>query len=260
MIREALLPRPEANMTMDFMSLAYLAAKLAQIAISTFRMRDLKNHIVLDHQNYSDAEMQERANAFYQEMSKRRSVREFSSKPLPEGLLDDLILTTGTAPSGANKQPWNFCVVTSQIVKAKIRRAAELEEYENYHGRMGDRWMRDLKHLGTDHVKEFLDEAPALIVVFKRLYEKTNDGTKNNNYYVNESVGIAVGLLLAAIQHVGLVAVTHTPSPMNFLARVLGRPSNERAFLLIPVGHPKEGVKIPDLKRKILEDIRDNYR
>ncbi len=223
-------------------------------------MRDLDDHVLLDYKTYSAEDMSARAREFYQEMSERRTVREFSSKPLPEGLLDDLILTAGTAPSGAHKQPWSFCVVTSSSLKTKIRKAAEQEEYENYHGRMGDRWLKDLKNLGTDHVKEFLEDAPALIVVFKRLYEENGSETKKNNYYVNESVGIAVGLLLAAIQHVGLMAVTHTPSPMNFLARVLGRPSNERAFLLIPVGHPKEGVRVPDLKRKILEDIRDNYR
>jgi nitroreductase len=223
-------------------------------------MRDLQDHILLDYKTYSDQEMLSRAKDFYQEMSERRTVREFSSEPLPPGLLENLILTAGTAPSGAHKQPWTFCVVTAPEIKAKIRKAAEDEEYENYHGRMGDRWMNDLKHLGTDHIKEFLDEAPALIVVFKRLFEENETGEKNNNYYVNESVGIAVGLLLAAIQRVGLVAVTHTPSPMNFLARVLERPSNERAFLLIPVGHPKKGTKVPDLERKILEDIMENYR
>ncbi|MCL4158361.1 UNVERIFIED_CONTAM: hypothetical protein GTU68_063225 [Idotea baltica] len=204
--------------------------------------------------------MKSRAKEFYQEMNGRRTVREFSSEPIPEEVLDYIIRTAGTAPSGAHKQPWSYCVVTSPEIKTKVRKAAEEEEIENYNGRMGDRWLKDLEKFGTDSVKEFLEEAPALIVVFKRLYEENEVGSKENNYYVNESVGISVGLLLAAIQHVGLVSVTHTPSPMNFLARVLGRPKNERAFLLIPVGHPKKGVRVPDLKRKILEDIRDNYR
>jgi len=188
-------------------------------------------------------------------------VREFSSEPIDTAVIDYIIATAGTAPSGANKQPWTYCVVTSPEIKRQIRESAEKEEFENYHGRMSETWMDDLKKFGTDHIKEFLEEAPALIVVFKRIYEYGADTqeSKLNNYYVNESVGLSVGLLLAGIQNAGLVAVTHTPSPMKFLAQVLDRPDNERAFLLIPVGYPKVGAVVPDIKRKPLEEIRVNY-
>ncbi|NND94417.1 MAG: nitroreductase family protein [Flavobacteriales bacterium] len=203
--------------------------------------------------------MKNRSKDFFELMKRRRTVRDFSDKQIPKEVLDNIIATAGTAPSGANKQPWSFCLVTDPGVKRKIREEAEKEEFENYHGRMGDRWLDDLKHLGTDHIKEFLEIAPALIIIFKRIYEYDDKGGKHNNYYVNESVGIAVGMLLAALQNVGLVAVTHTPSPMNFLAQVLERPENERAFLLIPVGYPAEEARVPDIKRKSLNEIRINY-
>jgi len=222
-------------------------------------MRDTTAHIPLEVTGYPEAEMAERTKGFLAEMSRRRTVREFDSKPIPKTVLDDLIRIAGSAPSGANKQPWTFCLVQDTEVKHKIREAAEKEEYENYHGRMAQRWLGDLKEFGTDHIKEFLDEAPCLIAVFKRIYDVDTYGSRNNNYYVNESVGIAVGMLLAGIQHAGLVAVTHTPSPMNFLAEVLERPENERAYLLIPVGYPKKDTRVPDLKRKALEEIRVDY-
>jgi iodotyrosine deiodinase len=222
-------------------------------------MRDVANHIPLITTQYSEEEMMSRTKAFFEEMSKRRTVREFDTRPIPKAVLDNLIRTAGSAPSGANKQPWSFCLVQDKGIKHKIREAAEKEEYENYNGRMADRWLDDLKDFGTDHVKEFLDEAPCLIVVFKRVYEMDEHGGRHNNYYVNESVGIAVGMLLAGVQHAGLVAVTHTPSPMNFLAELLERPENERAYLLIPVGFPKEGTRVPDIKRKELEEIRGEY-
>ena len=222
-------------------------------------MRDTANHIPLQFQRFSEEEMCQRLSGFVEEMSKRRTVREFDTRPIPQAVLDDLIRLAGSAPSGANKQPWSFCLVKDPALKHEIREAAEKEEYENYHGRMADRWLDDLKVFGTDHIKEFLDEAPCLIVVFKRAYEFDEQGARHNNYYVNESVGIAVGMLLAGIQHAGLVAVTHTPSPMNFLAELLERPENERAYLLIPVGYPKEGTRVPDIKRKELEEIRWEY-
>jgi len=176
-------------------------------------------------------------------------VREFSPKPVPRELLDTILRTAGTAPSGANKQPWRFVVVTDPGVKKEIREAAEKEEKESYEHRMPQEWLDDLAALGTDWHKEFLEIAPALVVVFSIEYEKVGDRTKKN-YYVKESVGLAAGLLLLAIHNAGLVSLTHTPSPMNFLQRILGRPANERPFLLIPVGYPADGVTVPNISRK----------
>jgi iodotyrosine deiodinase len=222
-------------------------------------LRELKDHILLDHTAFSEEEMILRSIEFNENLASRRTVRQFQSKKIPTTVLDNLVSSAATAPSGANKQPWTYCIITSPSLKRRIREKAEKEERENYSSRMGNRWLNDLKELGTDQVKEFLEEAPALIVVFKRVYEIDQNGGKHNNYYVNESVGISVGMLLAAIHNAGLVAVTHTPSPMNFLARVLKRPDNERAFLLIPVGYPKKDAVVPDIKRKDLEEIRVNY-
>ncbi|MBL4625476.1 MAG: nitroreductase family protein, partial [Flavobacteriales bacterium] len=174
---------------------------------------------------------------FYQWLEGRRSVRDFSDKQVPKKVLENIIMAASTAPSGAHKQPWTFCLVSSAEIKSKIREAAEKEERENYDGRMSERWLKDLAPLGTSDVKEFLEVAPWLIVVFKRAYE-IEKGEKRNNYYVNESVGIACGFLITAIYNAGLVTLTHTPSPMNFLAKVLNRPENERAFSLLPVGYP----------------------
>lgn len=211
------------------------------------------------HNAYDAKEMIERSSAFLEEMKTRRSIRDFSEEKIQPEILDNIIRTAGSAPSGANKQPWTFCVVTNEALKRKIRAAAEREEYENYHGRMSDEWLRDLEPLGTNERKEFLEKAPALIVVFKRIYERNAEGGKHQNYYMSESVGIATGLLISAIHHAGLCCLTHTPSPMNFLEKILERPDNERAFLLIPVGLPAENVTVPNIQRKNLDDIRINY-
>lgn len=204
--------------------------------------------------SYEPSDMLKRARDFHAEMAMRRSLRMFSDRPVAREVIEQMILTAGTAPSGAHKQPWTFCAVSSADIKRQIREAAEKEEYENYHGRMSDRWLSDLRPFGTDHIKPFLEVAPWLIVVFRRSYELVN-GEKVNNYYTTESVGIATGFLLAAIHHAGLVALTHTPSPMNFLSELLGRPANERPFLLIPVGHPAENATVPDLRRKSLPEL-----
>ncbi|MDA9563760.1 nitroreductase family protein [Flavobacteriales bacterium] len=195
---------------------------------------------------------------FYKWMDERRSVRDYSDTPVPKEVIENVIMAASTAPSGAHKQPWTFCAVSSAAIKTKIREAAEKEERENYESRMSDRWLKDLEPLGTNDVKEFLEIAPWLIVVFKRAYE-IEDGQKTNNYYVNESVGIACGMLITAIYNAGLVTLTHTPSPMNFLANLLGRPANERAFLLLPVGYPAKDAEVPKLERKPLEKIIEYY-
>jgi iodotyrosine deiodinase len=208
--------------------------------------------------SFSEDEMQQRAEAFFHFMDKRRSLRVFSDKPVSKDVIENLIKTASTAPSGAHMQPWTFCAVSSAEIKSKIREAAEKEEYENYHGRMSDRWLKDLEPFGTDHIKPFLEIAPWLIIVMKRSYELV-DGEKKNNYYATESVGLATGFLLAAIHNAGLVALTHTPSPMNFLSKVLGRPENEKPFLLIPVGYAAENATVPKLERKTLEQMAVFY-
>ncbi|MBK9220726.1 MAG: nitroreductase family protein [Saprospiraceae bacterium] len=207
---------------------------------------------------YTDQKMLSRGDDFYNMMDYRRTVREFSSKPVPISLIQQLIRTASTAPSGAHKQPWTFCIVQDPLLKKKIRVAAEEEEYENYHGRMPQEWLDDLAKLGTDCEKPFLETAPFLIIVFKKTYDLKN-GNKCKNYYVQESVGIACGFLIAAIHYVGLVCLTHTPSPMNFLQEILKRPENEKPFLLIPVGFPAEQVSVPALHRKTLEEVAVFY-
>lgn len=191
------------------------------------------------------------ARAFYETMRKRRTVRMFADTPVPVETIEWMIRAAGTAPSGANKQPWRFVAVGDPETKHKIRLAAEEEEREFYQRRATDQWLADLQALGTDEHKEFLDTAPWLIVVFKLM--KTDDG--GQVYYANESVGIATGMLLAAAHHAGLATLTHTPSPMGFLAKVLNRPDNERPYLLIPVGYPAPNCVVPDIQRKPLDDI-----
>ena len=192
-------------------------------------------------------------------MQGRRSVRKFSDKPIPAEVIHNLVSIAASAPSGAHKQPWTFCVITNDEIKLKIREAAEKEEFINYHGRMGDEWLEDLKKFDTDWHKSFVTTAPYIIVVFKKTYDLEVDGSKGKNYYVNESVGIACGFLLSAIHQLGLVSLTHTPSPMNFLAELLNRPSNEKAFLLIPVGYAANDAMVPDIERKPIEEVMLKY-
>ncbi len=195
------------------------------------------------------------ARAFRDLLRLRRTVREFSSDPIPDGILELAIEAAASAPSGANMQPWKFVVVTDPALKREIRIAAEKEEHENYHGRMTEEWLRALAPLQTDWHKEFLEIAPALIVVFKEDYGIDIEGSHVTHYYVNESVGIACGFLLAALNAAGLATLTHTPSPMGFLREILGRPKNEKAFLLIPVGYPAEGCRVPDIRKKPLDEV-----
>lgn len=211
---------------------------------------------------YPGAEMQKKSREYYKWMDKRRTVRDFSDKPIPKDVIENIILTASTAPSGAHKQPWTFCVVSDPLLKKKIRIQAEKEEFESYNGRMPEEWLKDLRPLQTDWRKEFLEISPYLIIVFKRNYEmetKSDPGDqillKRQNYYVTKSCGIACGFLLAAIHYAGLAALTHTPSPMNFLSKELNRPENEKPYLLIPVGYPAEECWVPDIKRKELNKI-----
>lgn len=222
-------------------------------------MEQEQKWIELDFTKYPADEMEQRAKAFHAGADRRRTVRAFSAEPVPLAVMQEVVRAASTAPSGANKQPWTFCLVGNAEVKRRIREAAEQEEYLNYHGRMSPEWLRDLKPFGTDWEKPYLETAPWLVVVFKRPYEMDADGTKRQNYYVNESVGIATGMLLLAAHHAGLATLAHTPSPMNFLCDVLDRPSNERPFLLIPMGFPALGCTVPHLVRKPLEAVLVPY-
>ena len=223
------------------------------------KMIDGYPFVAYSHETYPEDEMLFRSKVFYEWMNKRRTVRDFSDQPIPKEVIENLVLTASTAPSGAHKQPWTFCVVSDAAIKSQIRKAAEQEEYQSYTNRMSEEWLADLKPLQTDWQKPFLETAPYLIVVFKKAYDLLPDGTKKTNYYVNESVGLACGFLLAAIHHAGLVALTHTPSPMNFLTHILKRPENERPFLLIPVGYVHQETYVPKLERKSLHDIAEFY-
>lgn len=191
-------------------------------------------------------------------MNQRRTVREFDSRSIPLDVMENIIQTAGTAPSGAHKQPWTFCLISDPEMKKQIRIAAEEEEKISYTSRMPESWKNDLAPLGTDWEKPFLEIAPYLIVVFKQSYGM-QDGEKVQHYYVNESVGIACGFLIAAIHQAGLVTVTHTPSPMNFLSDILQRPKHEKPFLLLPVGYPAKEAYVPDIERKQLEEILIRY-
>ncbi|MCH8210663.1 MAG: nitroreductase family protein [Planctomycetes bacterium] len=203
----------------------------------------------------ADTDPADAARRFYEILNQRRSVRFFSDRPVPREVIENLILAAGTAPSGANKQPWRFVAVQDPALKKEIREGAEAEEREFYFRRANEQWLDDLRAIGTDEHKPFLEIAPWLIVVFKLMKDDDPNNPSDQVYYVNESVGIAVGMLLAATHVAGLVALTHTPSPMKFLGPILNRPKYERPYLLIPIGYPADDCVVPDLQRKSLEQI-----
>ena len=216
-------------------------------------------HIKYNHNPLTEEQMISASREFYEKIDRRRSIRYFSDQPVRREVIENLIKAASTAPSGAHKQPWTFCVVQDPEVKKVIHEAAEKEEYESYNKRMSEEWLDDLKPIGTDWRKPFLETAPYLIIVFKQAYDLDDQGNKHTNYYVNESVGIACGFLISAIHFAGLVTLTHTPSPMNFLSKILDRPANERPFLLLPVGYPAEKAYVPNLKRKELKEVAKWY-
>jgi iodotyrosine deiodinase len=220
----------------------------------------MPNLIPYTRDTYEADEMLMRSISFYQWMDTRRTCRDFSDKNIPVEVIQNIIRTAGTAPSGAHKQPWSFCVVSNPQLKKEIRIAAEQEEKESYENRMSEEWLKDLEPIGTDWHKPFLEIAPYLIIVFRKSYELLPGGQKGNTYYSQESIGLACGFLLTAIHNAGLIALTHTPSPMNFLTKLLNRPENERPFLLIPVGYPSEVCMVPKLERKSLHDILIEYK
>lgn len=201
-------------------------------------------------------EMRQRAAEFHAELSSRRTVREFSSRPVDLAVIDECIAAAGTAPSGANMQPWHFVVVTDPAAKKRMREAAEEEEVEFYQRRAPQEWLDALAPLGTDEHKPFLEKAPVLIAVFARRWDEAADGRKVKQYYATESVGLATGLLIAAVHRAGLASLTHTPSPMGFMNEILERPRNETPFLLLVVGYPTAECQVPDIKRKSLDEIR----
>jgi len=204
---------------------------------------------------HSPAEMQERASAFHADLARRRTVRQFSDRPVPRAVIETCLLAAGTAPSGANLQPWHFVVVADPAVKQRIREAAEREEHDFYHHRAPPDWLEALAPLGTDEHKPYLETAPWLIAIFAERYGLNARGEKLTHYYVQESVGIATGFLIAALHHAGLVTLTHTPSPMGFLNDVLGRPAHEKPFLLLVAGYPAADATVPDISKKGLHDI-----
>lgn len=205
--------------------------------------------------SFTDDELSDQSDVLLRSKLSRRSVRFFSDVPVPKKVIENIIMIASSAPSGANKQPWVFCAINSAEVKKKIREAAEAEEYASYNGRMNEEWLEDLKPFATDWHKPFLETAPWLIVVFKEVYGVGEGGKKKQNYYVNESVGIACGFLINAIHELGLVTLTHTPSPMNFLSKLLGRPPNERPYLLLPVGYPADDATVPNITKKTSEEV-----
>ncbi len=204
---------------------------------------------------YEGEDIINRSRQFYEWLDARRTCRDFSDKPIPKAVIQNILLSASAAPSGAHKQPWTFCVVSDPELKKRIRVAAEEEEYESYNGRMSESWMKDLEPIGTNWRKPFLEIAPYLIIIFRKIFEIDEQGNKLNNYYVQESCGIAAGFLLTAIHNAGLIALTHTPSPMNFLAQLLQRPDNEKPFLLLPIGYPADECWVPDLRRKSLQQM-----
>lgn len=212
-----------------------------------------------DFHIYSDDEMISRSQAFYSEIRRRRTVRDFSERPVPFEVIANCIHSAGTAPNGANLQPWHFSVVQDSEIKSRIRTAAEKEEREFYHGKAPQEWLDALAPLGTDSNKPFLETAPFLIVIFSKSHDIRDDGSIVKHYYASESVGIATGFLIAALHHSGLATLTHTPSPMRFLNDILDRPANERAFLLLVVGYPAENAEVPIISKKDLDEIMTSH-
>jgi iodotyrosine deiodinase len=207
------------------------------------------------YREYPLEEMKRRAAGFYAELSRRRTVREFSDRPVPLEIIQDCLRAAGTAPSGANLQPWTFVVIADPAVKRQIRAAAEKEEYDFYHHKAPPEWLEALAPLGTDEHKPYLETAPYLIAIFAQSHGLRPDGQVIKHYYAQESVGIATGILITALHQTGLVALTHTPSPMGFLNEILGRPANERPFLLLVAGYPAEGARVPVIEKKTLDEI-----
>jgi nitroreductase len=207
------------------------------------------------YREYPVEDMKQRATSFREEMQRRRTVRYFSNRPVPREVIEDCLLVAGSAPSGANLQPWHFVVVSDPAIKRQIREAAEKEEHEFYHGRAPQEWLEALAPFGTDEHKPYLEIAPYLIVIFAQSCGVLPDGRKVKNYYVTESVGIATGMLITAIHHAGLVSLTHTPSPMGFLKQTLGRPENERPIMILVVGYPAEDAVVPEIGKKSLQEI-----
>lgn len=204
---------------------------------------------------YSAEEMKTRASEFYELLKKRRTVREFSDRPVDVGVIEKCLLAAGTAPNGANKQPWHFAVISDPAIKKQIREAAEEEEREFYHRRAPQDWLEDLYPFGTDEHKPFLETAPYLIGIFAQSYHLDEQGERSKHYYVKESVGIATGMLITALHNAGLATLTHTPSPMGFLNEIMKRPAHEKPFLLLVVGYPEDNVQVPDISKKSLEEI-----
>lgn len=202
-----------------------------------------------DYRRYPEPEMIARAQAFYEDMGRRRTTRHFSSEPVPRRLIELAMLTAGTAPSGAHRQPWRFVAIDDPAIKARLREAAETEELKTYNERMTAEWREALHVLGTDHIKEHMTVAPWIVVLFAEKFGISPDGSHRKNYYVDESVGIAAGLFIAAIHAMGLVTLTHTPNPMGFLRELLGRGTNEKPFIVFPVGYPAPDAKVPALAR-----------
>ncbi|MGH7601418.1 MAG: nitroreductase family protein [bacterium] len=207
------------------------------------------------YREYPIEEMKQRAVSFREEMQRRRTVRYFSNRPVPREVIEECLLAAGSAPSGANLQPWHFVVVSDPIIKRQIREAAEKEEHEFYHGRAPQEWLEALAPLGTDEHKPYLEIAPYLVVIFAQSFGLLPDGRKVKNYYVTESVGIATGMLITAIHHAGLVSLTHTPNPMGFLNQALGRPENERPIMILVVGYPADNAVVPEIGKKSLQEI-----
>ena len=218
-------------------------------------MHDEIQHIPFAINRLDASEMQERADAFYEMMDKRRSVRFFSDEPVPRSLIETAIRTASTAPSGAHMQPWRFVAVSNPAMKREIRIAAEAEEKESYENRMSEEWLQALEPIGTNWEKPFLETVPWIVVCFSIPFGLDDAGNRIKHYYVQESVGLACGMFISALHNMGLATLTHTPSPMKFLQELLGRPKNEKPYILFPIGYPADDATVPDLQRKTLDEI-----